>query len=44
MTTEIFEGQPEQLKTKVDAIIAGGATSVQVVPTNVKATYLIMYS
>lgn len=44
MNTEIFQGAPEGLKTRVDEIIAGGATSLQVVPTGSKSYYLIIWS
>jgi hypothetical protein len=44
MTTEIFSGRAEALKDRVDAIITGGATSVQVVALSQSSTYLIIYS
>ena len=45
MTTEIFKGNINALKARLDALIVGGATSIQVVtPINQAATYLIIYS
>jgi hypothetical protein len=44
MTTELFQGSPTDLKTKVDAIITGGATSLQVIPTSEKSWYLIIHN
>jgi len=44
MSTEIFQGSPEELKARVDVLIAGAATSIQVVPTASKSYYLIIWS
>lgn len=45
MTTELFTGNLKQLKVKIDALITGGATSIQVIqPINQAAQYLIIYS
>lgn len=44
MTTEIFEGNPESLKERLDVLIVGGATSLQVILTNVRAKYVIIWS
>ena len=45
MTTEIFTGNIKQLKVRLDALITGGATQIQVVsPINQAAVYLIIYS
>jgi len=43
MTTELFEGTPAQLKTRLDAIIGGGATINQVLKV-AGGQYLIMYT
>ncbi len=42
MTTELFEGKPEDLQIRIDAILAGAATSVEVVVTHRKAVYLLL--
>lgn len=45
MTTEIFQGTPEQLKTRLDALIlAETPTALQVVPTSAKSYYLIIWT
>jgi hypothetical protein len=44
MTTELFQGPVADLKARVDAIITGGATSIQVIPTAEKSWYLIIWS
>lgn len=44
MTTEIFSGRAEALKERVDALITGGAVTMQVVPLSQNSTYLIIYS
>ena len=44
MVTEIFEGQPDALKARLDELIVAGATSLQVIHTNVRAKYIIIYS
>ena len=43
MTTELFEGTPEQLKARLDAIIAGAATINLVVKTT-GGQWLIIYT
>ena len=42
MTTELFEGSPENLQIRIDAILAGPATSVDVVVTHQKGKYLLL--
>jgi len=42
-TFEVFLGLPSDLKIKLDTLKAGGATIVQVVTTDVAATYLIIH-
>jgi len=42
MTTEIFEGTPEALQARVIVILAGAATSVDVVVTHQKGKYLLL--
>lgn len=44
MTTELFEGKPEDLKARLDAIIAGAATINEVVVTHQKGKYIIIYT
>lgn len=45
MTTKLVQaGEPEVLKAEVDALILGGALSIQVVPLGQKSWYLIIYS
>jgi len=43
MTTELFEGTPEQLKARLDVIIGGAATINQVLKV-AGGQYLIMYT
>lgn len=44
MTTEIFAGRAEALKERLDALITGGAVTLQVVPLTQNGMYLIIYS
>lgn len=44
MTTEIFNGTAEKLKIRLDALIVGGATNIQVIPTTQNSVYLLMYT
>jgi hypothetical protein len=44
MTTELFQGTPADLKDKVDALISGGAVTMQVVVLADKSWYLIIWS
>jgi hypothetical protein len=44
MTTEFFSGKPQALKDRLDAIILGGAVTIQVVVTSEKGAYIIIYS
>lgn len=39
---EVFKGLPEDLVIRLNVLKAGGATIVQVVTTDVAATYLII--
>jgi len=43
MTTELFEGTPEQLKVRLDAIIGGAATINHVIKTT-GGQWLIIYT
>jgi hypothetical protein len=42
MTTELFEGKPSALQARIDVILAGPATSVDVVVTHQKGFYLLL--
>ena len=42
-TFEVFKGLPEDLVIRLNALKAGGAEIVQVVTTDVAATYLIIH-
>lgn len=42
MTVEHYEGNVKALQERLEAIIASGKTIHQVVPTNIKASYLIL--
>ena len=45
MTTVIFKGNIKALQVRIDALIVGGATSIQVItPQNQAATYLIIHN
>ena len=44
MTSELFEGSPDQLQARLTAIIGGGATINQVMLTHVKGKYIILYT
>lgn len=44
MTTELFSGSPQDLKDRLDALVAGGATDFTVVKTDEKTTYFISYT
>ena len=44
MTTELFEGTPEALKARLDALIGGGSTINNVLVTHQKGKYIIMYT
>ena len=44
MNTEIFEGDVEDLKVRLDALIAGPATSINQVVLAVKGKWLIIWS
>lgn len=44
MTIEMFTGRAEALKARLDAILVGGATSIQVIPTKEGGTYIIIFS
>lgn len=44
MTTELFQGPPVDLKARVDALILGGAVTLQVIPTSDKSWYLIIWA
>jgi len=44
MTTEKFEGNPDALKTRLDAIIALPAVINNVILTNIKGVYIIIYT
>ena len=44
MTVEIFTGDPEALKAKLDAIIAGPNVVNQVIVSHQKGTYIILWT
>lgn len=44
MTTELFEGNPDGLKARIVAIIAGTGTINFVVPTHQKGKYIILWT
>ena len=45
MTTELFQGSPIDLKTRLDALIlAESPTVLQVIPTSEKSWYLIIWT
>jgi hypothetical protein len=45
MTTELFQGNPQALKVRLDALItASSPTILQVIATSEKSWYLIIWS
>ena len=45
MNSELFEGQPEALVLRLQALIAGPATTIdQVLETSSRAKYIIIWS
>jgi len=42
-TTFVFQGTPEALKVKVDALISGGKIIDQIIVCSAKSYYLICY-
>lgn len=44
MTTELFEGNPDNLKLRLQTIIGGGGVIHSVTPTHQKAKYIILWT
>jgi len=45
MITELFQGNPQALKARIDAIILASApTDLKIIPTSDKSWYLLMWT